>query len=60
MRKENATVREAARWMRVSPSTVQRHRSLGVLIPEFRSQRLARWFAVELCRLVVRREARAR
>lgn len=59
MRAEGASVREAARWMRVAPSTVQRHLKSGFLLPVLRSKRLAGPFARALCDQIAIRKRKA-
>jgi hypothetical protein len=55
---EGITVREAAAWMRVSTNTVQRHRTLGMFVPELASSRIALPFLRELALEVGQRNGR--
>lgn len=55
-----ATVRATADWSGVTPSTVQKHRTSGLLIPYLRSKKLAAPLLEELLSIVRSRNGRSR
>jgi len=59
LREGRISVRDAARWMHVSPGTVQRYKRNGLYVPMLRSQRIAAPFLRALLRRVEVRNGRA-
>lgn len=60
MRLQGATGREAARWMRVNRSTIQRYMSKGFSLPVLRSRRLGGVFVLALCDELTKQNRKAK
>jgi hypothetical protein len=53
------SVRNVARWMHSTPTSIQRYKTKGLYIPMLRSRRIAEPFLVELLALVRERNGRS-